>query len=108
MDQSIAAGDVTAILGISVEPLVDIQTQLSSLPSALVKPQAQASDATVLAEKIVKHLFNYLSSYVGGSGGSSSVLTPDSYVQMGAVTKWYESFMNKIRAVGIGFLDRQD
>ncbi|KLO12493.1 DUF775-domain-containing protein [Schizopora paradoxa] len=108
IDQSVVGGDVTAILGISVEPLGDIQSQLSSLPSALVKPQPQGSDAAVMAEKIVKHLFNYLSSFVAGSGGSSSVLTPDSYVQMGVVTKWYESFMNKIRSVGIGFLDKQD
>jgi len=107
MDSSPAVGDITAILGISVEPLGDIQTQLSSLPSVLVKSQAPP-DAKVLAEKIVKHLFNYLSSFVAGSGGSSSVLAPDSYVQMGVVTKWYESFMNKARSVGIGFLDNQD
>jgi len=107
VDPSVATGDTTAILGISVEPLVDIQTQLSSLPSALVKPQS-APDATLLAEKIVKHLFNYMSSFVSGSGGSSSVLARDSYVQMGVVTKWYENFMNKVRSVGIGFLDKQD
>ncbi len=70
MDSSPAVGDITAILGISVEPLGEIQTQLSSLPSVSVKSQAPP-DAKALAEKIVKHLFNYLSSFVAGSGGSS-------------------------------------
>lgn len=53
----------------------------------------------------MKHLFNYLSSFAADSGSS---VTPDSYVQLRAITKWYESFMSKIRVSGLAFLDRQE
>ncbi|KAI5116590.1 hypothetical protein M0805_005185 [Coniferiporia weirii] len=99
-------GDANAILGISVEPFAAIQAQLATLPSAVARP-ATPAEPTVLAEKIVKHLFNFLSSFAA-DGTTGASLTPDSYVQMRAVTRWYESFMSKIRAGGAGFLDRQE
>lgn len=97
------ANDVTAVLGLSVEPLVQIQTQMSTLPSAVAKSDP-ARDPTVLAERIVKHLFNYVSGFVGGGGG----VTPESAVPMSIIAKWYDSFMNKVRAGGVGFLERGD
>jgi len=55
----------------------------------------------MLAERIVKHLFNYLSSFATSGG-----VTPETYVPLGAITKWYESFLSKIKAGGTGFLER--
>ncbi|THH09704.1 hypothetical protein EW145_g1828 [Phellinidium pouzarii] len=100
-------GDVNAILGISVEPLAAIQAQLATLPSALARPAASSalSEPTALAEKIVKHLFNYLSSFAAG-GTSSTGLSTDNYVQMRTITRWYETFISKVRAGGTGFLDK--
>ncbi|KAH8112416.1 DUF775-domain-containing protein [Phellopilus nigrolimitatus] len=102
-------GDATAVLGISVEPLAAIQPQLAALPSALTRaaPPSEPADPTMLAEKIVKHLFNFLSSFSADSG-SGAALTPDSYVQLRTVTRWYESFISKVRLGGTGFLDRQE
>ncbi|TFK53248.1 hypothetical protein OE88DRAFT_1617130, partial [Heliocybe sulcata] len=88
--------DVTAILGLAIEPLPTIAAQIAQLPSAVQKP----GDPTVLAEKVVKHLFNYVSGFVGGSG-----VTPDSAVPMGMIARWYESFVGKVRAGGVGFLE---
>ena len=56
-----------------------------------------------MAERIVKHLFNYLSGFA--SGGP---LTPDSAVPMGMSVRWYESFVTKVRNSGIGFLENQE
>jgi hypothetical protein len=61
-------------------------------------------DPTVLAERIVKHLFNYVSGFVGGGSG----ITPESAVPMGVIVKWYDSFLSKVRAGGVGFLERGD
>lgn len=98
--------NVTATLGISIEPLHAIQSQLATLPSALTKPARDpTADSAVLAEKIVKHLFNYLSSFTSDNGAS---LTPTSFVQLGAITRWYESFMSKIRNRGIEFLEKEE
>ncbi|KAI0252841.1 DUF775-domain-containing protein [Lactifluus subvellereus] len=96
---------VTAVLGISIEPLPQIWEQVSTLPSTVSKPAPALSDAVVLAEKIVKHLFNYVSGFVSGSGTS---LSPDSMVPMSLIARWYESFLSKARAGGVGFLDRQE
>ena len=97
------SGDATAVLGISIEPLTDIQAQISALPNAVARPAAP--DATALAEKIVKHLFNYLSSFATESGPN---ITPESFVQMRTITRWYDSFVSKIRTSGLAFLDRQE
>ncbi|EJD01996.1 DUF775-domain-containing protein [Fomitiporia mediterranea MF3/22] len=108
MSDGVASTGETAILGIAVEPLSVIQAQLASIPSAAVAPRSSASalsDPTVLAEKIVKHLFNFISSFAVPPGG---VMTPETYIQMSAITRWYESFVAKIQAGGVGFLERQE
>lgn len=77
---------------------------MATLPSGLAKPGPQnpLSDPTVLAERIVKHLFNYVSGFVSGPGGG---ITPDSAVQMGVIAKWYENFIGKVKAGGVSFLE---
>jgi protein Hikeshi len=76
---------------------------MSTLPSAVAKSGPDSTrDPTVLAERIVKHLFNYVSGFVGGG------VTPESAVPMSVIAKWYDSFMSKVRARGVGFLERGD
>ena len=96
---------VTAVLGISIEPLPQILEQVGAPPSAASKPVPAPSDGVALAEKIVKHMLNYISGFVSGSGTS---LSQESMVPMSLIARWYESFLSKIRAGGIGFLDRQE
>ncbi|KAL0946292.1 hypothetical protein HGRIS_012541 [Hohenbuehelia grisea] len=99
------SSDVTAVLGLAMEPLAEIQQQISGLPMAIAKPaQDITKDTAALAERVVKHLFNYISSFL--SGGAS--VAPDVAVPMSIIAKWYESFVAKLRAGGVGFLDRGD
>ena len=109
-------GDAHALLGISIETVSSAVAQCASLPSTGVASNAQfqssglsgaiarSIDPTTLAEKVVKHLFNYVSSFVSGGGG----LSPETYVPLTAITKWYETFLGKVKAGGIGFLERED
>ncbi|KAF5372602.1 hypothetical protein D9758_005223 [Tetrapyrgos nigripes] len=97
--------DITAILGLSVEPLDQIAAQIATLPASVSKlNQDPSRDTTVLAEKIVKNLFNYLAGFTGGGGPMS----PDVPVPMGLIVKWYEGFMTKIKNSGIAFLERDE
>ena len=99
--------DVTAVLGLSIEPLSQIAVQVQSLPSSLVKPGVDVTrDPTLLAERIVKHLFNYISGFTGGGGGG--MMSPQAMIPMGVIAKWYENFLNKVKAGGVGFLERDD
>jgi len=111
------ATDVTAILGFSIEPLSHIQVQMASMPPANAGVNATANavtitgavskqgpDATLLAEKIVKNLFNYLSGFVPGGGAVSA----DSVVPMSVIARWYEKFLSKVKVGGVGFLERDE
>ena len=97
-----AGGGITAILGFSIEPLEQIAPQISTLQSALVPIQDATKNPMVLAEKIVKHLQNYLSSFMGRD------VTTETMVPMGILGQWFDSFQSKLRAGGVGFLDRTD
>ena len=103
--QPTTGAGVTAVLGISIEPLPQIFEQVNALPSAVSNVASGPSGGAVLAEKIAKHLFNYISGFVSGS---STSLSPDSMVPMNVIARWYESFLSKVRAGGVGFLDRQE
>lgn len=97
--------EVTAVLGISIETIEQVQIQMSTLNSALVKSAPNLTkDPSLLASRIINHLFNYVSSFVDASG----TMTPNVMVPMSIITKWYESFSNKIKAGGIGFLERSE
>lgn len=103
------------MLGLAIEPLDQIAQQLANLPPSSAAPRNNntnnnisnsllpAADATLLAERIVKHLFNYLSGFAGGSA-----LTPDVAVPIGTIIRWYESFVSKVKNSGVGFLENQE
>ncbi|KAF9224723.1 DUF775-domain-containing protein [Gyrodon lividus] len=108
---STTTGEVTAILGFSVEPLETVAAQMAALPatsiisalssSSMSVTPVKPADPSALAEKIAKHLFNYVSGFVPSGG-----VGPDSMVSMSVIARWYESFVSKLRAGGTGFLER--
>ncbi|KAJ7669212.1 hypothetical protein DFH06DRAFT_1267353 [Mycena polygramma] len=104
-DDMAADSDVTAILGLAIEPLADIAAQLAtSNVNAVAKPDFLPGlrDPTLLAERVVKNLFNYVSGFTGGS------VSQDVAVPMTLIVKWYENFIGKVRNGGVGFLERDD
>lgn len=74
--------------------------QISTLPPPTNKP---TGDPATIAEQVGKHLVNYLSGFAETAPGNGQM-----YVPMNTVTRWYESFMNKIKSGGAGFLERQE
>lgn len=106
---STTTGDVTAILGFAVEPLEAVAAQMAALPMTTINSTLNASavakqvDPAALAERVARHLLNYVSGFVPAGG-----MGPESMVPMGVIAKWYESFMGKLRTVGTGFLERGD
>lgn len=113
IDNPGAASDVTAILGIAVEPIQAVEAQISAnsanapqpTDNRLVKVGAGGlSDPAILAEKIVKHMFTYLSSFIQDPRSMSS----DTVVPLNFIRKWYDNFLTKVRSGGVGFLENQD
>lgn len=85
-------GDV--ILGISVEPLESVQVQLAALQpegigsGALVKHVAAPSTA-VLARRIIRNAFNFMSSFATGSSNGD-------VIPLKAFQDWWTKFEKKI------------
>ncbi|KAH7882904.1 DUF775-domain-containing protein [Phlebopus sp. FC_14] len=116
---SITTGEVTAVLGFAIEPLEAIAAQMAALPANTINttlssnamnatptsssPQKLA-DPSLLAEKIAKNLFNYVSGFAPGGQG----VGPDSMVPMSVIARWYESFLSKLKVGGAGFLERAE
>jgi len=102
-DGIIDGPEVIAILGLAIEPLPSIESQVALMPQTIARNAANAGvpDPTLLAEKIVKHLFNYVAGFTGG-------VSADSAVPMNVIQKWYDNFLGKLRAGGVGFLERGD
>ncbi|KAF8839700.1 DUF775-domain-containing protein [Paxillus ammoniavirescens] len=108
---SATTGEVTAILGFAVEPLEVVAAQIAALPTAAINTAlasnpmsvtpSKPADPSALAEKIAKHLFNYVSGFVSSGG-----FGPGSMVPMSVIARWYDSFVSKLRAGGTGFLER--
>jgi protein Hikeshi len=74
---------------------------MAALQSALA-PLDISTNPAVLAERIVQHLFNYVSGFVGG------MITPETLIPVNVVARWYEVFLGKVRAGGVGFLERAE
>lgn len=108
-------GDVTAILGFAVEPLEAVAAQMASLPATTINSTLNATtmsvssavtkqlDAAALAERIARHLLNYVSGFVPSGG-----MGPESMVPMGVIAKWYENVVSKLKAGGAAFLEREE
>ncbi|KAK3109367.1 hypothetical protein LTR53_017452 [Teratosphaeriaceae sp. CCFEE 6253] len=98
-----AANDAAIIVGLSIEPvaqveaqIVQMKTALSTQVSALTAPAAAANpaDVKVLAQKIGRNAFNYLSSY-----GTEMV-------PLKAFQVWWTKFEHKLE-LDPTFLDRE-
>ncbi|CAN8004187.1 unnamed protein product [Ixodes hexagonus] len=77
-----------AQLGISVEPLAQIQFQAA--PAATASP---LDSSTEFCTKMLESLFNHLASY----GGAPSVATGDTFFPMKALEQWHANFQRRLQ-----------
>jgi len=97
--------DVTAILGLSIETVDQVQAQMLTLNSTLDKSTPDLTkDPVLLASRVVSHFFNYVSSFVDASG----TMAPNVMVPVSIINKWYDIFLHKVKAGGVGFLERNE
>lgn len=97
MEDDIDTNDnYTINIGLSIEPTADAELQLnqeklkqSGQSTALVRPAKQpvnVNDTATLANKIVGHAYNYLTSFIDGNG----------MVPIKAFDTWWEKFKGKL------------
>jgi hypothetical protein len=100
---------VTITLGISIEPIALIEQQLASLrsksntgslgttPAPLTTITKPTPPTTLIAQRILKHLFNFLSSFT----------TPDGMIEVKAFQAWWEKFQARLNQ-DPSFLERAE
>lgn len=100
LPESLTAGDVN--LGISVEPIQNIQAQMSQLPPSATNAVAKrAPDTRVLAQRIIKNAFNFLSSFAGNTANGIEVVPLKSFQD------WWSKFERRVQN-DPGFLERDE
>lgn len=97
-------GDVT--IGISIEPVPAVQNQLQQLQT----PQQQQGNGgskvksqpstKILAQRIIKNAFNFLSSFAGSQGGQE-------VVPLKSFEDWWKKFERRVEN-DPGFLERDE
>jgi len=110
---SLAEPSPSITLGISIEPLTAVEAQLQSLQTtsgnALVLSRG-VPPITVIAQRIAKNLFNYLSSFASanlppGVMALGGLRVDTTYVPLKAFEDWWGKFNRKIET-DPGFLER--
>ncbi|BFZ62542.1 hypothetical protein YB2330_003643 [Saitoella coloradoensis] len=120
MDDQIGSGPL--IIGIQLEPLQNIGAQLQQMQQNMSGAATMGAGAgvlirpppppTTIADKIMKHLFNYLTSFATqnlpmGAMALGQINPQTTYVPLKAFQEWYAKFTNRIRQDPT-FLDRED
>ena len=81
-----------AMVGISVEPLVNIEGQT---PAAHTEA-AKVSTFMEFGQKMVENLFNYASSFAV-SGGEMRSRTGETFVPFSCLQQWYSNFERRLQ-----------
>ncbi|CAK9783728.1 DUF775-domain-containing protein [Cutaneotrichosporon oleaginosum] len=95
-----------AQIGIEVATIGAVETaaQASAEKTGKGREVAQRVDVGLVAQKIVKNLFNYLHSF-----GGDVKLTPETPIPLSVFQRWFDNFNRKIaNDSGAAFLDRED
>jgi protein Hikeshi len=100
----------TITLGISIEPLPAVDAQLQSLQSTSMIVARAAPPTTVIAQRIGRYLFNFLSGFVTenlppGTMSLGQVRTERTYIPLKAFEDWWGKFNHKVES-DPGFLER--
>ncbi len=81
-----------AIVGISVEPLVNIEGQT---PAAMTEA-AKVSTFMEFGQKMVENLFNFASSFAV-SGGEMRARSGETFVPFSCLQQWYNNFERRLQ-----------
>lgn len=103
----------TITLGISIEPLDSIESQVQSLqtPSTSMALTRPLPPITLVAQRIAKNLFNFLSSFATqnlppGVMTLGGLRADTTYVPLKVFEDWWTKFNHKVES-DPGFLERE-
>ncbi|KAI9202018.1 uncharacterized protein BJ171DRAFT_194391 [Polychytrium aggregatum] len=117
MDTIAAPSSITAQLGISIEPIAQVQAQIQTLQLGShsvsmtgVTTNAGSVEVAGIAAKLLDHFYNYCSSFTTNLPSGASVVFSggwsSSYIPFKTVQDWYNNVQNKLKSdATAGFLN---
>ncbi|CAG8716106.1 6391_t:CDS:2, partial [Cetraspora pellucida] len=107
-DLSSATISVTATLGISIEPVAMVESQIATLPQTSNQPQTSSSFGGIsitpelisqITQNTLRNLYNYVTSFATSSTpfGSQIIGTGNTFISAKVFQDWYETFTRKVK-----------
>ncbi|RPB05992.1 DUF775-domain-containing protein [Choiromyces venosus 120613-1] len=102
-----AAGDAggggggEVVVGVSIEEVGRVAELVSGIPAAAAGTGGKRVETVVLARRIIRDAFNFLSSFAGAAGGAGG----EEVVPLKAFRDWWAKFEKKVE-LDPGFLER--
>lgn len=92
------------VLGISIESSASISNRLASVPNTKTSGHSAAptTNTVLLAQKIIRSAFNFLSGFSGSAGPGQPEVVP-----LKAFEEWWHKYESRLRS-DPSFLDRQE
>ena len=89
-------------VGISVDPVANVQSQMAQLQSEQQHSSAGKPSTKVLAQRIIKNAFNFLAGFSGRVGEGGVEVVP-----LKSFEDWWRKFERRVE-MDPGFLERDD
>ncbi|CAG8545492.1 4370_t:CDS:1 [Racocetra fulgida] len=105
---SSATTSVTATLGISIEPVAMVESQIATLPQTSNQPQTSSGFGGIsitpelisqITQNTLRNLYNYATSFSTSSTpfGSQIIGTGNTFISAKVFQDWYETFTRKVK-----------
>ncbi|KAF0438086.1 DUF775-domain-containing protein [Gigaspora margarita] len=96
---------VTATVGISIEPIAMVDSQIATLPQTFNQPQTSSSGGITpelisqITQNTIRNLYNYATSFATSSTpfGSQIIGTGNTFISAKIFQDWYETFTRKVK-----------
>ncbi|KAG4304057.1 hypothetical protein PORY_002580 [Pneumocystis oryctolagi] len=120
LDSSEPSHSISAVLGISIEPLLSIEQQLSSLSMTQQSQKKiegfkgnslSAQSMQVILQKIMTNLYNFVVGFTTsqlphGSQLLGNIQIDNTYIPLKAFQDWYSKFLSKL-SIDPNFLEKE-
>ncbi|CAG8488375.1 1938_t:CDS:2, partial [Scutellospora calospora] len=96
---------VTATLGISIEPITMVESQIATLPQTSNQQQTSSFGGitpeliTQITQNTLRNLYNYVTSFATSSTpfGSQIIGTGNTFISAKVFQDWYDTFTRKVK-----------
>ncbi|KAG9291379.1 hypothetical protein G9A89_003483 [Geosiphon pyriformis] len=96
-EDAFVPSQITATLGISIEPITVVETAISAITAQISYPPGGPDNLSQVAINILKNLYNYVTSFATTSLPLGFQNSHQSYIPLKVFQDWYDGFVRKVK-----------